>query len=126
VRWTKIVAMHSSLQAAQVPRPGDLGAAPRQPPLEIVRAFLARPYGPHGTELQHLLNQMRAAPVSGKLVVLVVVPHREWRLARLPERRGGHPEIVPGPNFTALADAERAVFRLRWEAMFGQALPPDV
>ena len=117
--------MHSSLQPAQVRRPADLGDDAAPPAPEVVRQFFARPHGPHGVELQGLLNRMRAAPVPSKLVLLVVTPHREWRLARLPRHRGGALLVLPGPSFTVLADAERAAFRLRWEEMFGWPLPHE-
>lgn len=118
--------MHSSLQTAQVPRPPDVGGD--APPLapDVVRQFFAKPYGPHGVELQSLLNRMRAAPVASKLVLLVVTPHREWQLARLPQRRGEALSVLPGPSFMVLADAERAAFRLRWKEMFGWRLPDEV
>ena len=117
--------MHSSFQAAQVQRPADLGRS-TPPTAELARQFLARPHGPHGVELQHLLNRMRATPVAGKLVLLVVTPYREWQLARLPQHRGGVLEVVPGACFTDLAEAERAAFRLRCEAMFGWRLADEV
>ena len=73
--------------------------------------------------LQHVLNRMRAAPVAGKLVLVCTVPYREWRLARLPMRRGLKLEVLAAEPFTSLADAEVAAFRLRWREMSGADLP---
>jgi hypothetical protein len=104
-------------------RPADPALAVGPERIDLARAFFANPWGPHGVELQSLLNRMRAAPVAGKLVLFCTKPYQEWRLARLPQRRGLAPEILEGPAFSSLADAERAAFRIRWQELTGAALP---
>ena len=43
-------------------------------------------------------------------------------LGRLPGRRGAPVETFPNRIFTSLAEAEWAVFTMRWEALTGQRL----
>jgi hypothetical protein len=90
---------------------------------ELAQAFMERPWGPHHSDLQALVNAMRCGPVAGKFALKCVVAHRSWVLVRLPRRRGLPLERVDERIFTSLADAERAVFAHRWEAMFGEDLP---
>ena len=90
---------------------------------DLVEAFNANPNGPHGPELQRLVNALRFEPTMvGKYVVVCTKAHQEWTLAQLPGVRGKpilmHRERV----FTNLDDAERAIFKLRWEAATGETL----
>ena len=115
--------MHSTFLVTETPAPqSDVAGLPGSDRTDLARQFFRSPWGPHGVELQALLNRMRGGPVAGKLVVLAEQPQPGWRLARLPTRRGGALDILSGPSFTSLADAERAAFRLRWEAMTGSPL----
>jgi hypothetical protein len=116
--------MHSTFLVTETPNPsGDVAGLPGPDRTDLAWQFFRSPWGPHGVELQAVLNRMRAAPAAGKLVVLAEEPHRAWRLARLPSHRGDALDILPGPPFRSLADVERAAFRLRWEAMTGSPLP---
>jgi len=90
-----------------------------EPNLDIAQAFMERPWGPHDSTVQALVNIMRAAPVAGKFALQCLVPYETWVLVRLPLRRGLPIERVDERVFTALADAERAVFAQRWEILFG-------
>jgi hypothetical protein len=49
-------------------------------------------------------------------------PFREWRLAIKEPGRGTPVELVGETVFHDPLDAERAVFRLRWKALTGEAL----
>ncbi len=91
--------------------------------LDLVEAFMANPGGPHGPELQRLVNELRFdKTMNGKYVLVCTQPHREWTLAQLPGERGKpliwHRDRV----FADLDDAERAIFRLRWESRTGKTL----
>ena len=84
---------------------------------DLVEAFLANPRGPHSPELQRLVNELRFdKTMKDKYVVVCTKPHQEWTLAQLPGERGKSIRLQKDQVFTNLDDAERAVFRLRWEA----------
>lgn len=82
--------------------------------------FRAEPLGIPGPGLQRVLNLLRGGPKAGKYVLVVREPFRRWVLGRLPAERGQPVEVIDGMEFTDLAEAEWAVFRLRWEAHTGQ------
>ena len=84
---------------------------------DLVEAFLANPRGPHSPELQRLVNELRFdKTMKDKYIVVCTKPHQEWTLAQLPGERGKSIRLHEDQVFTNLDDAERAVFRLRWEA----------
>ncbi len=85
-------------------------------------AFRRAPFGPHGRELQRILNIMRGPPVKGKYVLVCTKPHREWVLGRLPGTKDKAIEILPDQVFTDLATAEWFVFKLRWKERAGEEL----
>ncbi len=93
--------------------------------LDLAREFKARPFGVHSPDLQAVLNRMRGQPPQGKHCLLMSRPHAQWLLARMtgePLR----PEVVPGHVFASLEDAEWAVFELRWKALTGHDLGPEL
>lgn len=92
--------------------------------LDLVEEFRRKPRGPHSDELQKLLHRMRWSGVGRRYVLVTLEPNRRWMLGRLPGRRGAPVETFPNRVFTSLADAEWAVFALRWEALTGQTLEP--
>ena len=89
---------------------------------DLVREFRERPFGPYSPDLQHVLNRMRWSPLAGRHVLVTRVPHQEWVLATLTGRRGDGPVVDESRVFHSLAEAEWAVFRLRWETLTGR--PP--
>ena len=93
--------------------------------VDLAREFIENPWGPHSAELQRILNVMRAAPVAGKHVILMSEPYRRWSVAHLTGVRGESAERIEGLSFDNPEDAERAVFRLRWEEHTGQPLVLD-
>ena len=93
--------------------------------LDLAREFRANPLGPHGVELQRIVTRMRSEPAAGHYVLVTRVPHREWVLARLSGQRGVDVTLLDNRVFTTAADAEWAVFKLRWEAITGQSLEVD-
>ncbi len=95
-----------------------LTAADRSHALEFRRA----PFGPHGPELQRIVNILRGPPVKGKYVLVCTKSHREWVLGRLPGAADKPIEILPDQVFTDLAAAEWFVFKLRWRDLTGEEL----
>ena len=90
---------------------------------DLVAAFNANPGGPHSPELQRLVNTLRFEPtMKGKYAVVCTKPHEEWTLAQLPGERGAPIRMHEDRVFTSLDDAERAIFKARWEAQTGETL----
>lgn len=90
---------------------------------DLVDAFMASPGGPHSPELQRMVNEMRFEPtMKGKYAVVCTKPHEEWTLAQLPGERGKPIRMHKDTVFTSIDDAERAIFKLRWEAHTGEKL----
>lgn len=84
--------------------------------------FRRAPYGPHGPELQRIVNIMRGPPAEGKYVLVCTKPHQEWVLGRLSGAKDKPVEILPDHVFRDLADAEWFVFKLRWKELTGEEL----
>lgn len=87
---------------------------------DLVAAFEARPFGPHPPELAALVDALRLEPIDGKYVLLADVDGG-FELAQLSAQPGVPPRRL-GVRFTDLADAERDVFRRRWQARTGRTL----
>ena len=83
--------------------------------------YAAQPTGAHSPDLQFVLQRFRKAPCAGKFVLIALDPHRRWALGRLTGTRG-QPVVRLAQEFTDLAEAERHVFRLRWQEMTGEEL----
>jgi hypothetical protein len=94
--------------------------------LDLAREFRRQPYGRHSAELQRVLNRMRGGPNDGRYVLICTRRHREWVLARMGAQPGAPIDPVPGYRFASIAEAEWAVFRLRWKALTGRDLDPDL
>lgn len=89
---------------------------------DLIEEMRASPRGPHSDDLRKLLHRMRWTGVGKRHVLIVLEPNRRWMLGRLPGRRGAPVETFPNRIFTSLAEAEWAVFVMRWEALTGQRL----
>ncbi|MDX1423417.1 MAG: hypothetical protein R3322_09775 [Kiloniellales bacterium] len=89
---------------------------------DLVAEFLRRPFGHHSAELQRLLNVLRGGPVKDRYVLVCTKPHREWVLGQLSGVRGEPPRIFDDRVYTSAEDAERAVFKLRWEQRTGRKI----
>jgi hypothetical protein len=87
----------------------------------LAQEFRAQPHGRHSAELQRILNRMRSEPFAGHYVL--VQEHRglPYRLARL-GATPSDPISYTGDTFATLEEAEWAVFKLRWRALFGNDL----
>lgn len=102
-------------------RSGRLLAAVPDPAL--AHEFLVAPLTlDRSPELERLLAVLRTSPLPGREVLVRV--DGGYRVCILPPRRGLPPtpvdEVVHGRN-----DGERAVFRRRWERLFGAPCPGD-
>jgi hypothetical protein len=84
--------------------------------------FKEKPFGYHSPGLQRVLNSFRGGPVASKYILVVLEPFKRWALARLPGQRGMPVEIIKNQEFTDLAVAEWAVFKLRWKSHTGDEL----
>jgi hypothetical protein len=93
---------------------------------ELAIEFWRNPIGQHSPRLIRLLSWFRSEPIQGRFVFVCTKPHREWVLGRLTGRRGEPTELLADKVFTDLIEANREVFRLRWERCTGQRLSiPD-
>jgi hypothetical protein len=90
--------------------------------LPFAAEFLANPIGYHSPGLQRVLNVLRGGPLRGKYVLVILEPYRRWQLARLPGVRGAPVQLVEGVIYTDRLQAERDVFRRRWQEMNGPDL----
>ncbi len=93
--------------------------------LAPVREFWARPIGHHSADLEAVLSILRAGPVAGKYCLIILQPHAAWTIGRISGVRGIPPAYGTAPIFHSIEAAERHIFRLRWEAATGSALPDD-
>ena len=92
--------------------------------LDLAAEFKANIYGRHSGDLQRILNAFRSEPQAGQYVLI-----REGGTAP-----GRSPNTIPGrdscrgelgPVFETTAEAEWAVFKLRWKRHTGQDLLLD-
>lgn len=90
--------------------------------LDLAREFRCTPRGHYSLELQLVLYRMRWSGAGLRHVLLTMEPGKRWMLAQLPARRGEPLKTFPDRLFDSLADAEWAVFCLRWEALTGRSL----
>lgn len=90
--------------------------------LPHARAFINNPAAQADPGLQRVLNRMRTDTSAGKYVLVVKEPNRRWLLGRISYVRGAAVEIIDGYEFDDRLDAERIVFRLRWQQLTGEKL----
>lgn len=83
------------------------------------------PMGPHSAALQRIVTRMRDTEPGGRYVLVTRVPYQEWGLAQLSGQRGVDLTLIEDQVFTSVEDAERAVFRMRWEMITGSPLVLD-
>jgi hypothetical protein len=90
--------------------------------LPLALEFLENPVGHHSANLQRVLNVLRGGPLKGKYVLVCTIPHRQWQLAMLSGERGMPVILVPKTFYGDLKQAERDIFKRRWEAHTGELL----
>lgn len=92
---------------------------------DLAQEFMANPMGPHSAALQRIVTRMRDSEAAGRYVLVTTVPYKEWSLAQLSGQRGVDLTLLEDQVFTSLEDAERAVFKMRWELITGEPLALD-
>ena len=89
---------------------------------DLALEFKAKPLGPHGAELQKMLNVMRWQPNDGKYVLVHTDTRDAWCLGRLPPRRGLEVEIFEDIRFEDYGEGVWHLFKLRWKYQTGRDL----
>lgn len=92
--------------------------------LDLAAEFKANIYGRHSGDLQRILNAFRSEAQAGQYVLVREGRHGPWALAEYDPRPGQLPRRL-GPVFETAAEAEWAVFKLRWKRHTGQDLLLD-
>ena len=87
----------------------------------LAQEFRARPLGRHSADLQRVLNRMRSEPFSGHYILVQDDKSQPYRLAQL-GATPSDPISYTDDTFVTLAEAEWAVFKLRWRRLFGSDL----
>jgi hypothetical protein len=90
--------------------------------MDLAREFRNRPRGPHGVELQRVLDRMRTTPLKGRFVLIVVEPYKTYALARLSGERGKPPMPVDGVTYQSMQEAEWGIFKRRWQELTGKSV----
>lgn len=87
---------------------------------DLVREFEANPAGPHTPELNLLINRLRLMPMAERHILVCTRRGRQWKLAKMPARRGAPVRIYEDQVFDDHAEATRELFRRRWQTATGQ------
>ena len=90
---------------------------------DLVSEFMHTPVGYHSGDLRRLLNAMRTHPAAPSYILVCMEPFRQWRLALKAPQRGA-PVRLLDVTFSDPLEAERTVFRLRWQAITGEVMSP--
>jgi acetyl esterase len=95
----------------------------KAPSLLLAAEFRRRPFGHHSEDLQQLLHLMRSQPIAGKHFLFISDTNQEWVLGRYSDDSPPVPGVDWSTRFSDLESAEWHVFKLRWQALFGETLP---
>lgn len=90
--------------------------------VDLAREFKSNPTGPHGIELQRVLDRMHWAPLAGRYAIVVVEPHTRWLLAKMPGVRGERLEYLPQETYHSFEAALWSVFERQWHEITGERL----
>lgn len=77
---------------------------------ELIAAHRQNPSGPHGDDLERLLNYFRRAAVADKYAILAVKPFEEYRVVALSGQPGVPPRTVDEKTYAQPDEAQHAVF----------------
>ncbi len=89
---------------------------------DLVEEYRQNPGGPYGPELTLLVNRLRLGPMEERYILVCTKRGREWMMAKMPTVRGAKLELFEDRVFDDYAAAAWEVFRLRWEAVTGEAI----
>ncbi len=89
---------------------------------DLVEEYRQNPGGPHGLELTLLVNRLRLGPMAERYILVCTKRGREWTVAKMPTVRGAKLEIFEDRVFDDYYAAAWEVFRMRWEAVTGEAI----
>lgn len=87
---------------------------------DLVAEFHNNPGGPHSPELTLIVNRLRLMPLAERHILVCTRRGREWRLAKMPGRRGAKIQLCEGQVFNDYEQGVREVFRRRWKTLTGQ------
>ena len=89
---------------------------------ELVAEHAARPFGPHSDRLSRVLYLLRAAPVTGKHVIVKDSSDASlWHVATITGRRTEGGIELTGRSTRSVESAEHEIFLMRLAALRGQA-----
>ena len=89
---------------------------------DLVEEFRENPGGPYSPELTLLVNRLRLGPMGERIILVCTKRGREWTLAKMPTVRGAKLELFEDRVFDDYYAAAWEVFRMRWEAVTGEAI----
>ncbi len=89
---------------------------------DLVEEYRQNPGGPYGPELTLLVNRLRLGPMEERYILVCTKRGREWTVAKMPTVRGAKLELFEDRVFDDYYAAAWEVFRLRWEAVTGEAI----
>ncbi len=89
---------------------------------DLVEEYRQNPGGPYSPELTLLVNRLRLGPMEERYILVCTKRGREWTVAKMPTVRGAKVEILEDRVFDDYYAAAWEVFRLRWEAVTGEAI----
>jgi len=99
---------------------------PLVPDPALAAEFRACPLGHHSPALQKLLRVFRTLPVQGKHAALRVDHRRAWKIVELNGVKGQPLTEVSPAVYTDWNEVEWAVFKQRWQQMFGTPVPAEI
>jgi len=89
---------------------------------DLVEEFKRNPGGPYSRELTLVVNRLRIGPLEERTIIVCTKRGREWTVAKMPMVRGAKLEILEDRVFDDYYAATWEVFRMRWEAVTGEAI----
>ena len=93
--------------------------------LDLAVEFKANIYGRHSGDLQRILNAFRSEPQAGQYVLIRRGPARSLGAGRIRSAARATAAATRARSSQTTAEAEWAVFKLRWKRHTGQDLALD-
>ena len=89
---------------------------------DLVDEFRRNPAGPYSPELALLVNRLRVMPMAERHILVCTRRGREWKLARMPVRRGAKVELYEDRVFHDYHEGVWEVFKRRFATVTGRDL----